>query len=775
MKSILVLLLILFNVNSIVCQSVMLTAEETARMFHIVKKSKTLNRNLAQYFNYTGDTIYFEYFLKGERDSIIDYDAIVKKIALEPSLLKIDFYGLKTESPGLLAELASKMALFQLYVELKKRNEEPENGISDKAYQYFIDTLTIQLPNGVVRKKNGKNQPSSQIIDLIDPNLFFNQRSTALAAFQSITQPQQKTVIEAINYATRSYLQIKGREYFSKICHLSPEFTTNLLACGDGSNTDGLLEEREKIYKHKNELGDPIGVGLFTYETTFEAGNKNKQTLVPLQSATLNFNAIENAYTTLHLSLWGFNRNQQTTVAVYREDKMYLLYANKITKELSPDTTFGQGQTLQSITKHLEDKIIPELDEQINGKNGIRAKLESKDTSHKDVLMEIILTEEKLVLYRYEGLKNKKKTKKGQDHLAWLYSKKLAIEKRQKELTAELHDSEARMARLRERLMELKSYVNKNEMKYSNFGYVYTFEDGVTFNANTQNLTFPDSLKTEKFEVRLITFGPDAMSKFVDEIQLLTSVIKGGPEDWSTHDYNLTLLDVFKSDSYLIEDFTLEEEQQFEVSKLLNKMLIHKGTLNFNLEGNGVGVLMDGKVVGSIGLEEDAYPGETKEAQNLSRESENYKPLRTSYLQFTQSENTLNLSIQSFTDPVKSNFAYKVSGVKEIKNQFDSITDNRLLSAFRTFYLAEQFVKELAIATHLNFKGKDVTKLDQMLKNTLQKSKVKMGDLYLRYEDYAKVAHPESEFYQLVLQQIADKEAERKELLGYENKGKKKK
>jgi len=753
----------------------MLTAEENGRMYHIVQKSQVLKRNLDKYFEYTGKLVYFKYDIDGKKDSLVDYDSVAKIISLEPALLKVDQYGLSNESTGLLAELSSKMALFQLYTELKNRESQKEEGISDKAYQYFLDTLTIKLPNGAVRKKNGINQPAANVIDLIDPNLFFNQRSTALAAFQTITQPQQKSVVEAINYATRSYLQFKGKEYFSKISHISPEFKTNLIACGDGSSTDGLLAEREKIYKHKNELGDPIGVGLFTYETTFESGHKNKQTLVPKQTSVLEFDALPNDYTTLHLSMWGFNKNQQTTVAVYREDNMYLLYANKLTKELSPDTTFGKGATLQYLISQLENKAIPDLDEQINGKKGIRAKLGNKDTSYNYVLLEIVNTEIELTNLRYNGLKNKKKTKKAQNHLAWLYDRKITIKKQQEELMAELADAEERMARFNERLFELKGYINYNEMKYNQFGYIYTFTDGTTFNANTQNFTFPDSLKTEDFEVRLITIGADALSKYVDEIQLLTSVIKGQAEDWETHDYRLTLFDTFDSDNFKMDELTLNQKQSFEMSKLLNQLLLNKeSTLNYNLKGNGIGVLMEGKVVASNTKEEDAYPGENDEEKKIARESEMYKPLRTSYLKFTRNNFALSLDIESYTDPVKSNFTYKTSGIRELKKQYDSITDNQLLSGFRTFYLTEQFTKELAKSAHKDFKDKELSKLDNYIKNALTKSVVTMGPYTLRYADYAKVAHPDSDFYEIVLQDIEKKEEENLKLLGYETNGKKK-
>lgn len=761
-------------IPSILSQSVMLTAEENARMYHIVQKSPVLKRNLNSFFEYTGDTVYFKYHdAEDKLDSIIDFDSIAQHIIYKPALLKVDHYGLTNAPTGLLTELASKMALYQLYRELKDRNKELPEGTTDKAYQYFLDTLVLKLPNEVVRRKNGIDIPTKQINDLINPNYFFNQRVTALLGIQSLEQVRHKMVIEAINYATRSYLQNKGKEYFSKICHNRPEFVTNLIACGDGSNTYGLLDEREKIYKQKNELGDPVGLGLFTYEPRFVSSGGNRQNLVPEQSSVIEFEAIEKDFTNLHFSLWGFNRTLQTTVAVYREDNMYLLYANKLTKELSPDTTFGKGITLQSIIKNLEDYAIPKVDEEINGKEGIREKLDNRDTSHHECLMEIMATEMELSDLRYNGLKNKKKTKKAQDHLAWLYSRKKTIEKQQKELIEHLHDAEERYARLIERLLELKSYVNYNELTYTQFGYIYTFEDGVTFNSNTQDLVFPDTSDIKDLEVRLITFGEDALSQHLDEIQLLTSISKGKPQDLEIHDFSLTFSDLFKPDDYKLKELKLNQKEHFELSKMLNTILTQKASLNFNFKGNGVGVMMDGKVVDAKEYEEDMYPGDTKEQQDIYRESESYKPLRVSYLNFTKTDLTINLNIESFTDPVKSKFSYRVGGLNDFKQQYDKITDNQLLSAFRTFHLAEQFCRLMWHSIHNDFNNKEASKLKNEIKNTLYKSKVDMNGLQLRYADYAKLAHPDSDYYEMIMKELEDKDKEIREKLGYKDDKKK--
>jgi hypothetical protein len=49
-----------------------------------------------------------------------------------------------------------------------------------------------------------------------------------------------------------------------------------------------------------------------------------------------------------------------------------------------------------------------------------------------------------------------------------------------------------------------------------------------------------------------------------------------------------------------------------------------------------------------------------------------------------------------------------------------------------------------------------------------------MGAYSLRYSDYAKIAHPDSDFYDIVLQDIKQKEEDNLKLLGYETAKKKK-
>jgi len=770
----------IFITGILLGQSVMLSPIEKGRMFHTIEKSPVLKRNFYNFYEYSGDTVWFHYEKKIDSSKftgdavLIDYDSMARLIQVHPNTFQVDFQGLSMASTGLLSELASKMALWDLYERLTWLEDHKIEDIEDVLFYEFIKNYTEALPNGVRRMKNGNEQPSKAAIQLLDPNLTFRQRASSLSTFQTIAQPEQKDVINAINTAIRFYLLEQGKEYFSKLSIKSPDFYTSLIAAGDGSGTSGLLDEREKIYKHKNELGESVGVGLYTYSSTFESGHKNRQKLVPLSSDIMSFEAVPDDYTNLHLSMWGFNFNNQTTVAIYREGDMYLLYADKLSKELTPDSTFGQGNTLQKTIDYLEGFAIPKTNEDINGKNGIRAQLEDKDSSHVDVLYKIGETEIKLNELRRNALKNQKKMKRQQQILVVLHERKSYLERKKIELKQALVELEERLLMLNGKLTEYKSYLAYNRIGYTNLGYIYTFEDGCTFNTFTQNFTMPDSLKVNEFDIRLICLGRNAVSKNMDEIQLLTSISKGSPEDFETHDFHLEMADVFKSDQFFLDSLTFKKDELFELTKMMHLQNIHKGDFYSYLQGNGVGAMAEGRVIKSIKKELPSYPGETDEEKDEARESESFKSLRVSYAEILFENNNIYLKVESYTDPVKSRFTTNSTKLKTLKSSYDSITDNELLSAFRSFELMEKLCLGLTRAAYENFEGKERDRLIGKIKGLLKKSEAHIRSYKVKYDQFVNVAHSEKDIIDEIIEQLEKEEEVRlKKLYGSDYKKKK--
>jgi len=297
----------------------------------------------------------------------------------------------------------------------------------------------------------------------------------------------------------------------------------------------------------------------------------------------------------------------------------------------------------------------------------------------------------------------------------------------------------------------LKGYLGDFKLNYTQFGHVFTFEDGCTFNTYTQNFKFPDSLKIKDFKVRVISIGPDAMTERVDEVQLEVSVTKGVPEDKFHNDYFLEFEDVFASDRFVLDKFKLSPVDLYELSKLLHTMYIHQGSFTSQLKGNGVGKLENHVVVASSEKEMDNYPGENSDERSVARENDEFKQLRFSNLDFIWKDQSLQLNINSFTDPVKSNLSGKDIRLKPLKEKYTGLSENELLSAFRSFFITEKFLGQLIRSAYFNFEGKEKTKLLSILKKALEKAEVLIKDESISYTEYAAILHKEEAYYDILI------------------------
>lgn len=765
-------------------QNVMLSSEERAYLYHITEKSPTLQRNIGDLFNYKGDTVYFKYKVKSKLDSVINYDSIEQNIIYEPSILEINYYDFYEVENGLLAELSSKLALQSLYRELKRKEEVKAIGISNKVYIRFLEKLTLELPKKALRYRNGNNEPLPKIIDLLDPNLSFFERSKQLKDLKTFKLVEQQQIMNAIYKATQLYIKEKGEEFYRKIGG-KDEFYSYLLAAGDGSSTSGLLNERELITEGKNKIGKPKGIGLFTYETGFKVNKGNNQVLSPKQSVSTEFKAIEKDLTNIHLSMWGFNKKLQTTVIIRNKDSVYLLYASKINKELTPDTTFGSGSTIHSIIYKLENNSIPDLEELINGKTGLKFKLEEAKKDKASNIMKIKETEFELKSGSQKNHKLKKKNKvvtrengramtastrgeikRLQNKLAHLLARKIQIEKILANAEANLKEEEARLQRFRDRLFELKGFIDGKTQEYTKFGYIYTFSDGCTFNSYTQNFKIPKKLKIEDFSIRLVTIGQNAMSERVDEIQLLSNVTRGIPEDIEPHNFELKFNDVFDVDKYKLDNFSLKETERFELSKLLYQLILNKKQIVFNISGDGVGKIEGKSVVSSSEKELDKYPGETDEEQQASKQDKRFKELRSSNLKMYENENNILLEINSFTDPVKSSFSKKSIYTQTLKEKY-KLTDNELLSVFRSYNILENFYGELLYCANFHFDNNEKTKLLNSLKKVFDKSVITSKDKVIKVKEIESVLHKETTYYEIKMEQFKIKEDKIKSILEF--------
>ena len=93
--------------------------EEKAYLFHIVRKSPILEKNIGRYLEYKGPNISFA---SGE----INYDSIESIIINNPSFLYIRSSEISKAPKGLISEAANKMALWELNKILRAKRMDDE-------------------------------------------------------------------------------------------------------------------------------------------------------------------------------------------------------------------------------------------------------------------------------------------------------------------------------------------------------------------------------------------------------------------------------------------------------------------------------------------------------------------------------------------------------------------------------------------------------------------------------------------------------------------------
>ena len=91
---------------------------------------------------------------------------------------------------------------------------------------------------------------------------------------------------------------------------------------------------------------------------------------------------------------------------------------------------------------------------------------------------------------------------------------------------------------------------------------------------------------------------------------------------------------------------------------------------------------------------------------------------------------------------------------KPLKEKYSKLSENDLLSAFRTFFICERFMGELFRAVYFNFEGKTKTKMLSLLRRKLEKSVVKVKSITIDYAEYSDVVHNDVDFYSASLRKV---------------------
>lgn len=734
-----------------------LTPEERAYLFHVVKKSPILDNNFGRYFDYTGPEINLP-------DGTMNFDSVEILIINKPELLEIRRDEIAKSAKGLLAEASNKMAIWELNKVLHAKRTSPKDLKQyQNEYDDFEKLLLKGLPADAQKKIDDRMQPHPKIVTILNPSLNFNEKYALIDSYRFLTFSDQLCVLKTINRAINDYVEIRAKEIFLALGGEADQFNNVLTAAGDGSETSGLLEEREKNENGKWNRGLPKAVGLFPYQldktTVTENGKEEDKIVTHMITENNFFTAGNNEITNVHLDVWGYNAEKQTTVVIEKNGLTYHLFGSGETRFLSPDSTFSSGGTFMTIISQLEQKV-GDLEELITGNKGFdhwieyntkkkeatELKIEKAEKDYSDMGYTPITTDpkasRKVKRSKKKAIKNNSGTfdgtpttnsnrserKKLQDQIVYLYGKYEAYKLKIKELEEQKKAAIELKAQYQRKLEKYQLAMGLNWAEYTEKDGLYLFQDSATFDLRTQEFKFPASQKKEQFEVRLIAIPASGLSSNSDEVMLHINVINDEPV------YNarirLELEDVFESDKYNLPNSLFTKKDS--VSLMVFFESLENKDLNFDIiaRGQGVGQWNGSRTVRNIDRSElDRYPG-----------TPGYRKLDTTYTRLRKSElfvhidRSVIIEVNSFTDPVKSNLNISNESITSLMEKYQ-LTKNDILSAYRTASILIQFKKECNVLAGEYLSREQASKVIDKLNKKIDKMKISVGRTSIKITD----------------------------------------
>lgn len=727
-----------------------LTPEERAYLFHIVKKSPILDTNMGRYFDYKGPIIKFP-------NKSINYDSIEMLIIYKPEILIIRKEEIAKTEKGLIGEAANKMALWELNkVLLAKREGEKELEPYLSKYQRFEKMLVTYLPPSAVKKNNGKLEPHKKFDNLTDPSLSFDDKIAFLESFQFLNKNDQLVAVQAMNKAVNQYVEERSFEIYKALGGEAEVYKNVLIAAGDGSTTTGALEEREKDEKGRWNQGLPKAVGLFPYQVALKSEEgRRDQKIEPLLFPETDFVTVgNNKMTNLHFDVWGYNSEKQTTVVIEKKGLTYHLFGSGYTRFLSPDSSFSDGATFQSLINDLEKNKIGKLNEMIYGKKGFDHWIEYNEKKRDETELKIIRREKKYSDFGYTPIVTKskmsrkvKKQKKnapankqidyqpttlsqkeerreeqnmivGLSKLFDEYRKTIADLKKQKQEALDL------MAKYKRRLDNYKQLMGLTWATYTVKDGLYTFQDSSTFDIYTQEFQFKATKESENFEVRLLAIPENSLSDLADEVMLHINLIDAVPNYDSR--LRLELNDVFASDKWELNRNLFEAKDSVALRQFFEGLLNKK--IDFSIEANGKGI-------GTWnGVRAVKHPNPKEElSYNGSRMDSTYLRLRKSEL-FVILDRFIKVEINSYTDPVVSNMTIENKSIIDMMNKY-KLSKNDILSVYRTATILKKMKQEINVLAGTYIDRTNAKIVIDRFNKEISKVKISVGRTSIRLSD----------------------------------------
>ncbi|MCW3807559.1 hypothetical protein [Plebeiibacterium marinum] len=690
------LVLGLFNVNA---QE--FGIQQQAWLYKIVRKTPCLKRNLDPYFQYSGGIPEKGRVMgegKGLSYGVVSlWDSIENDILLKPEVLSVDWEGIHKASPGVLAEAAVKLTLWELYSNIKDGYHQVPlfsgNDIAKGIYDEAVKALPAEMRSGGLLKK----KYHAVFLELINPSLNIGRKLEAFSRVRKVNAASQKLFFDRWHKEINSYVEKYSAMYFGMLCGREVFFKGELLAVGEGSGSSGLLREYEDRDGGYMATGTGKGIGLFTYKMKVRKGM-----LEPDSNTQVTVKALEDEPTLLHLSLWGMDWSKKPLVVVSNGDKSYLLFGSG---EFSPDPLWRNGSSYLDMLEDYRAKMIDKPIRELNKEGGLLSVYEREQTARDKIQQQIDRNNKEVDSLRKQVESSEaaiqQRIKKNEVNLRNLSAKEKKLKELQRNITAEYHRADEAQKKLDVMRSELGGDVQEWKFKDS----IYTFKDGATFNLRTQDfILYDDSLQPGTFEIKLLAASYSVYSDKKDEVQLYVNVT-GGVDKWKevqgVEEVEAKVDTLYDGSIYFGSNQYCTSSVKEIISGISECAKDSNAVWAFDLRAHGVDTL------------NHQFADQDKINYQLHKNLARYVNSRRVDVRVVRRDSMITVNIDGYTDAGNTRLLNVSDSRLKVLNRFQSPRQsmNVGLSALRVYYIVKEFEKHIG----LDLSQKDIKALDRKI------------------------------------------------------------
>ncbi|MCO5268634.1 MAG: hypothetical protein M9897_07055 [Brumimicrobium sp.] len=720
-----------------------LSGVEKAYIYHSVVKTPLFSKELGRYIDYVGKKILFP-------SGKLNLDSMEQLTMHNPDSLVIYTHAIRTASKGIVNELANKVALWKLNRMLQfKPADSGFLKIDPVEIERFNKLVYTKLPLEAKRFKDN-NMPSFGIIEKIaNPALTLNDKVAMLNAFSTWSEKDKMEVIEAYNYAINEWVKEKTYTIYLALGGEADLFENKLMAAGKGQGTNSEnFVAREQDERGRLINGLPNASGFFPYEPILKEDKKlekKNEEIVAKDHLVENYESFgKGRQTIVHFDVWGYSKEKQTTVVVQQGRSFYPLFGIKDSRFLSPDSSMAGGKSYMGII-HKMKKDILFMNDQIYGKKGIEYWIKYYEKQRDGIKLNIDKTEKDIGTIRQEPITTKTpkprkkpsveeqystrppdlKTDKNrgvrvprQEGVVSMYGALAAVEKAIKELKKQKEELLDKIQALTIKMHDMYALIGETWMKFTEKDGLYVFEDGTTFDIQTQDLVFPAARDNKDFQVKLLTIPDTYADVNFNEVMLHVGIVDAPVF------YNSVLSlekedELFKKDSYELTGGTFfNANDSIGFVELYNSLKEKKKPLVIQLHANGIGKDYEGNTV------------RDDEQKILGKDI----LFKNNFIHVITARKTL-IDISSFTLPVKTEFNPSNPKVIALKGKYQ-LSNNEVLTAYRAKRILDKFVLEAQDNLAKYNKNADVNSALKNLQKGIKKAVLQVGDRVIPLKEF---------------------------------------